>query len=61
MEPDGDGISHLDGPGAAKCNFNDSYVMGADAVSPNQFIWSQCSVDQLRWFSLYVSYILPLI
>ncbi|XP_067950620.1 A disintegrin and metalloproteinase with thrombospondin motifs like [Watersipora subatra] len=41
-------------PGAESCSYTDGYIMGqtvSTKTNPNNFIWSQCSIDQLRWFS----------
>ena len=38
-------------PGAAKCTFADHYIMGQAGAVLNHFIWSKCSIEQLRWFS----------
>lgn len=49
MNHDGDGPSSSGAPGARGCSWNNNYLMGQTAFVPNQFKWSPCSVDQLRW------------
>ena len=51
MKHDGDGPSVLGSPGARSCSWTDHYIMGQTKFVPNQFKWSSCSVNQLRWLA----------
>ncbi|XP_067950621.1 A disintegrin and metalloproteinase with thrombospondin motifs like [Watersipora subatra] len=51
MNHDGDGPSNRGAPGANTCRFSDNFIMGQTAPVTNQYIWSSCSVNQLRWMT----------
>ena len=50
MKHDGDGAALVGAPGARSCSFYDHYIMGQTKFVENQFKWSKCSLEQLRWF-----------
>jgi len=49
MKHDGDGPASSGAPGARNCDWNSNYIMGQTSFVENQWKWSSCSVDQLRW------------
>jgi len=52
MKHDGDGPASSGAPGARSCSWNDNYIMGQTSFVENQFSWSSCSVNQLRWLAV---------